>query len=278
MTAEVFPFVRPKVDGLVMASVYVPVLYSCNGYQSYADLLSSSPFLSNLTSAISIRDVTSNIARPAASSTRLDLPVDIMYVTGAAHLMSKGYVVPIGSETTYDQDGLLTTISRADAENTDVYVFSESTGEYITERNGLRLVANEKASVSLTLPIFGPEYNRYMVWFSSLMSGDWGPQARAAYGELQQMAPTVRPGDRVRVVAINRATGYQGSVVTTLQSLGNAFNTDAGLMFAVVSLDMGYPNVQVTAKRRYTVPRPPVRRRIGSRDGYVFSQIKHSVR
>lgn len=278
MTAEVFPFVRPKVDGLVMASVYVPVLYSCNGYQSYADLLSSSPFLSNLTSAISIRDVTSNIARPAASSTRLDLPVDIMYVTGAAHLMSKGYVVLIGSATTYDQDGLLTTISREDAENTDVYVFSESTGEYITERNGLRLVANEKASVSLTLPIFGPEYNRYMVWFSSLMSGDWGPQARAAYGELQQMAPTVRPGDRVRVVAINRATGYQGSVVTTLQSLGNAFNTDAGLMFAVVSLDMGYPNVQVTAKRRYTVPRPPVRRRIGSRDGYVFSQIKHSVR
>lgn len=62
-------------------------------------------------------------------------------------------------------------------------------------------------------------------YVNELNFGDW--QAKSGINpELhQRQADHLKPGDRVELIAINRATGYMGSVQTTMQAAGS----DAGL-------------------------------------------------
>ena len=152
-------------------------------------------------------------------------------------------------------EGLLSSISLSDLEKTDIYVFRESTGQLITERKGLKdfdagstgRSEAENDFFHFTIPVRGPEdqfstYGRRAGGFAN-----W--QAKNKMNpDLQRFeADHLRPGEALRVVAINRPTGYIGSVraIMTPPTVGGYIGV------FIPAILMGPPNLKVWATRQY---------------------------
>lgn len=153
-------------------------------------------------------------------------------------------------------EGFLKQITAEEVRNTDVYVVRVSDGKLLAERIGLH---QEEAGASLN---FGEHEALNGFYYTTLIRGGHveGDFAYRRFDELQSRAGVnpelherkadhLKPGDRIRIYAINRATGYMGSVETTVQGAG-----DGGeLTFPIDPILMGPPNLRIWAERSYDI-------------------------
>jgi hypothetical protein len=155
--------------------------------------------------------------------------------------------------------GLLSQITLADLRNTDLYVLRESDGTLVTERHGLKDsaftdiflgVSSESGTFHYTIDIVGAlegimndfgytSGGQYQQW---QLSGQMNPKF------YQRRADHLRPGELVRIVAINRATGYMGSITTPMQAAGTSGSTGE-ISFPIDDIVLGPPNLKIWAER-----------------------------
>jgi hypothetical protein len=153
--------------------------------------------------------------------------------------------------------GLLDSITKEDLKDTDIYVFRESNGQLVAERRGLHEdelyksysgVDEAKEAFRFSIQLRGSVENYYAI------SGRTGEAAFAKWQsaggfkeEFQKRnANHLKAGEQVRIIAINRPTGYVGSKTFQLQSSlsGNIINVNSQL------IQMGPPNLKVWAERK----------------------------
>ncbi len=165
-------------------------------------------------------------------------------------------IMDIKANTT--AQGLVSTIHKDDLRNTDIYAFRESTGELITERIGmpeqkLRVIGavgeglTENNQFSYSFAIRSPE--DMLSQHSKRHDGweDWQADNKINPKLHSRQSDFIRTGEQIRIVAINRATGYIGTALTTLSE-----TKDGGdLTVFVDNLLLKAPNLKVWATRRY---------------------------
>ncbi|AWB66256.1 hypothetical protein C2869_07345 [Saccharobesus litoralis] len=152
--------------------------------------------------------------------------------------------------------GLLSTISKEDLQDTDIYVFRSGNGQLLMEQKGL---AEYVVSPFNPGTLFGVSENG--LTFSSLIRGFdgyaqtlWGSNPYSEYlshsninlnianGSYESLAP----GEPIEIIAINRKTGYMGSTRSTL----GQFNS-GGVGYSENVIVMTPPNLKVKATRKY---------------------------
>ncbi|WP_430460350.1 hypothetical protein ACQUQU_14145 [Thalassolituus sp. LLYu03] len=152
--------------------------------------------------------------------------------------------------------GLLKTVSLDDVKQTDILVFRESTGELITQRSGLneheysdasRTVLDGDNNFAYTLAIRSPEDMHSFKRLGHDNFVTWQASNKMSPALQSYKADFLRTGEQVRVVAINRPTGYIGTATTVLTSA-----TDGGdLTVRVPPVVLTPPNLKVWATRRH---------------------------
>jgi len=152
-------------------------------------------------------------------------------------------------EPDFEDRGLLRTISQQDLKETDIYVYRVSTGQLVVERQGLSpnqiLEQDGRFYYRILLP--GPRAGYARV---SRVTDVTGWQAQAGLNEELRgfQADFLRAGEQVKLIAINRPTGYIGTVTATIESPG------AGRFdFPIDRLVLRPPQLKIKAERLYTV-------------------------
>ncbi len=154
----------------------------------------------------------------------------------------------------FDHQGLLKSLSEADLRDTDLYVFRAADGRMITERRGLR-------PEDLRLHNQGGS-DGGQIYYQVLMRGETESTLAARrhdFSEWQgrtgidpelhrRRSDHLRPGEPIRIVAINRASGYVGSVTTVLPE-----RQGADVSFPVPDLVLRPPNLKVRVERTRVV-------------------------
>lgn len=162
----------------------------------------------------------------------------------------------------FTPNGKLKTISTDDFKNTDIYVFRESTGQLVLERNGLK---DEEIASRVDIGLGKDDkYYYYRLMLRGPMDTainigainrsknweEWAEEYRLAEPFRKRESDYLKSGEWIRLVVINRATGYMG---TQRIQLGDA-SKNAGSMLSV-KLDDTYlqpPNLKIWAERKYT--------------------------
>lgn len=155
--------------------------------------------------------------------------------------------------------GWLASISQEDLQNTDVLVFREATGELILERRGLRdaevqgrgaIGLGKDEGLYYRLMLRGPrdsDLANSTVRESAFT--DWATRNQFTEPYRQRAADHLKSGEWVRLIAINRNTGYVGSQRVQLSDA-----SQGGLLsFPVPALVMRPPHLRVWAEREYEV-------------------------
>ena len=157
--------------------------------------------------------------------------------------------------------GLLQSISAEDFRNTDILMFRESTGQLVTARTGLTSgEVNGRLSVGLNQD---EEQVAYRVLLrgrkdSHLNIGGgartpdytaWATANKMAEPFQQRDADHLKPGEFVKVVAINRATGYVGTARVELKFEEGV----PGITVEAPEIAMAPPNLKIWAERVYDV-------------------------
>ncbi|WGP00457.1 hypothetical protein QFX18_10415 [Saccharophagus degradans] len=173
--------------------------------------------------------------------------------------------------------GLLKVISEDDLRNTDIYVFRESSGDLLAERSGLAyrdLSAAEETTDTTNFDVDETNFHyrlqmRGGVEGASRISGRYGRtdangnylSNSAAFERWQNLsgmnpkfyereADHIRPGEPVKIVAINRATGYIGTAKTVLDIKDSIYTVPS---IRVPKIKMGPPNLKIWAERELKV-------------------------
>ncbi|MGR6871837.1 hypothetical protein ACU6U9_05905 [Pseudomonas sp. HK3] len=166
-------------------------------------------------------------------------------------------------DTQQDQrhKGLVKTINKDDLIQTDILVFRESTGQLITERSGLsdddikhskvigRLQQDGNGNFSYTIAIRSTEdmAATRRTWAKTGTWENWQALSKMNPDLHAHKSDFIRNGEQLRIVAINRATGYIGTVITELTG-----PRDGGdVTVPVPPIIMGPPNLKAWATRRY---------------------------
>ncbi len=151
--------------------------------------------------------------------------------------------------------GFLTSISRADLVNTDIMVFRESTGDLVLHRKGLEqrsdtgLIDNQ---FYYRLRLRGPQ--DYMTSSSGLRAGqfeEWAAKNYIKESYQQRKSNHLKSGEWVRLVMINRPTGYMATARVQLSA--GSDNVAGSLSVPVPHMTMRPPNLKIWAERKYTV-------------------------
>jgi len=152
--------------------------------------------------------------------------------------------------------GLVSSISKEDLGKTDILVFRESTGELITQRVGLTeyeagIVGGTgfdgDNNFAYTIAIRSPED---MHSFKSMAHDNftaWQAAAKMSTALQSYKADFLRTGEQIRVVAINRPTGYIGTATTEL----TAAKDGGDLTVRVPPIVLAAPNLKIWATRRH---------------------------
>jgi hypothetical protein len=175
--------------------------------------------------------------------------------------------------------GLLKSLKLEDLRNTDVYVFRESTGELIAERTGLRKdeykenceESNAETGACNNFKDGNPHFYyrmemRGMQESASRISSQytrrdddgnvqtldesfkrWQTKSGMNPAFYQRESNHLKPGEPIKVIAINRATGYLGSVRTVIN------NNGTNMAMPLPEIVMGPPNLKVWARHSYKV-------------------------
>lgn len=151
--------------------------------------------------------------------------------------------------------GLLKEISEDDLKDTDIYVFRESTGQLVAERRGLKDQETKNSSglddktdaFRFTIQLRGSVESVY----NQTAGGDANFKKWQSVGGFKEefqkrTANHLKAGENVRLIAINRPTGYIGSKVVRLKTglSGNAINLNSE------TLELKAPNLKVWAERK----------------------------
>ncbi len=253
ISAEYYPNVSPRFPIFNLANTYIPILVSCIGLEVYA-LRGTSTLLSGI-NALALDRILNDV-RVGTTTDQLNIIMDTMLVSGAVRMLNDGINIPLGSITLYDNFGLITQISQEDLDDTDIFVYNQRTGELIGDLSFSPLTSSGSGpSSTFQLPIFGPYYNLVYKSLSQAAVGWASPTVFSDFSTvIGQAATRARPGDAIRVYAINRATGYLGYADTTLESIGRGGEPD-NKDIAVVIVDMEPPNIKVLAERSYEIQR-----------------------
>lgn len=250
IVAEFYPHLRPKYPLFTAANTYFPITVDCIGLGAYAQL---APNLATLTTHIVLDSILSGL--PQDRVHHLDILMDTMFIVGAVRFRDgNGNPLPVREQLEYDNFGLLNAITREALEDTTIYVFNRRTNELIAEQ---ALLSATDDDATFQIPILGPDYNRVyrtmaeagLTWTSAAVFPDYS-------SELAQAASRARPGDEVEVIAVNRSTGYLGSKVAQLESIGftaQPGETDQDLTLAII--DMLPPNLKIKAERVHRIER-----------------------
>jgi len=158
--------------------------------------------------------------------------------------------------------GVLETISEEDYKNTDILFFRESTGVLVMERRGLRDdevngrnstdFNDDEDSFSYRVMLRGPRDTSINVGGGSRTGGyeQWASDNFLSEPFQKREANHLKPGEFVRVVAINRATGYVGTQRVQLKSAGEFTGQ---LAVEVDDIEMRPPNLKIWAERDFEV-------------------------
>jgi len=162
--------------------------------------------------------------------------------------------------------GVLKAISEEDMRNTDVYLFREATGQLILERRGLK---QEEAAYRRAVE-YDPAENAiaYRIMLRGTRDGsgnvgggvnrrqsfeDWATDYQLTEPFRRREADHPRPGEFIKVVAINRATGYTGTARVQLTGAGNNPVLAGLLDVEAPVITLSPPNLRIWAERDYTV-------------------------
>ncbi len=160
----------------------------------------------------------------------------------------------------FEDRALLSGLSVEDLGDTDLYVFRESDGSLLMERKGLDEnerylgVDESQGKFAYTLRLVGSRGRLYGGDLDSEQSENEFSQWQVDEGIVgnsplyQREADHLRPGERVRIIAINRASGYLGSKSVALQAAGNGDALE--LSFDVEDIELLPPNLKVWAERQ----------------------------
>ncbi|BEU03027.1 hypothetical protein OAG1_18270 [Agarivorans sp. OAG1] len=142
--------------------------------------------------------------------------------------------------------GLLTSISTSDLANTDILVFRESTGEIIVNRQGLKATESNSSTPFYRITLRGLNASTLSMG-ADIVQGqtfaDWSSSAGYTASYQQRASNHLKPGEWVNIVAINRSTGYLGTIRTQLTSIANSTPLDPIILRP--------PNIKVWAERKY---------------------------
>jgi len=163
--------------------------------------------------------------------------------------------------------GLLKHISIKDLKNTDIYVFRASNGQLINEKRGLGHInnyygsdisdeASKESLINYQIMIKGADaffpniYNYINVKRDTIQ--EWGEKTNVNPELRTKSADHLRVGEKVKVVLINRATGYIG---TALAEVGhwdhdNDPNTNVLLNFSPDKIILRPPNLKFKVERQ----------------------------
>ena len=164
----------------------------------------------------------------------------------------------------FDNIGLLEQISEQDLLETDLYVFRESTGELVVEklnfaRDGERTETpqngvDEQSSAGyfeLTIPGQDASNSFRSVYRDRSLYKDYEDwQASLGIQESLQgyQADSLRVGEPLTLVVINRATGYLGTASTSVLDV-----TEQSINIELPDIKLFPPNLQVQVDRQYQV-------------------------
>ena len=268
IAAEFYPLLRPRYPTFTAANTYIPVTINCFGFDALLALISPTTLTAAVTK-IQLLDILSNV--PDEVTHRINIFMDTMFLFAFVGIQDKKESnIPLGEITDYNDKGLLKSIRQEDLENTSLYVYNRTRDEMIAEYSQLDLSPNSGV-LEASLPILGPDYNVIYRALSEAGQTWTNPAVFPRYDtELGQAANRARPCDIVEVFALNRATGYFGSALTTLKSIGTldndqtqpecqnelpdpdpTFNDVHDDNLAIVSIVMQPPNIKVKAERVY---------------------------
>jgi len=161
----------------------------------------------------------------------------------------------------FNHQGLLESISESDFKDTDILIFRESNGLLVTKRQGLdgrdvNSVLNqgsvnaESSLMQFSMLLRGPASAPFDYLGYGNTYSQWQSAAGINPALHERKADHLRPHEKLKVVAINRKTGYIGTARTTYGTLTNG-GEGAVSMFAV--LKMLPPNLKIIAEREYDV-------------------------
>jgi len=160
-------------------------------------------------------------------------------------------------------NGLLKSISKDDLKKTDILVFRESTGDLILERKGLKdEEINGRVESGLgkddkyffyRLMLRGPMDNALNIG-GTVRTGtweEWSTKNKLAEPFRKRESDLLKPGEWIRLVIINRVTGYMSSKRIQLSDASkNARNT---LSIPLDDINLMPPNLKIWAERSYKV-------------------------
>ena len=201
----------------------------------------------------------------------LATPVNkVTFWTSTMQLAAVGSLPPrvsLGTATHYHPEtGLLTSISKTDLENTDIYIYRVSNGQLVAEIKGLEQKdpATTSGSASTTYRgVHDDQIDTASFGFSSLILGandfqtnrylanrlakdnidrsPWAP-SKSGYGGYRGLKPDfLRPGEQLNIIAINRATGYIGTRTTRI----------FGIALPATPIQLQPPNLKIFASRDF---------------------------
>ncbi|MES9905951.1 MAG: RHS repeat-associated core domain-containing protein, partial [Sedimenticola sp.] len=152
--------------------------------------------------------------------------------------------------------GLLQRISEADFKETDLYLYRVSNGTLITKIEGMgngygnpkqMEIRRSDNSFHYRVRIPGERGTRNS-WRHNGTRAEW-QEALAVPDELSgRTFDALRPGEQIKLIAINRPSGYIGTQTATIEG------ADAGMLdFAIAPILMEAPNLKISAERVYSV-------------------------
>ena len=170
----------------------------------------------------------------------------------------------------FNSEGLLSGISEDDLKNTDIFIFRLSTGQLLVHQVGLKdkkIFANN--TIQLRMPMPGPMAgNNIQASLTSTLKA-WQTSSGLTAALQGRHVDAIRPGEPVEVVVLNRATGYIGTVRTSLVMPGSAQN---------IPITLSPPNLKIQVVRFYKLNGNDAQHTVGYRgaasEGDTYVEIR----
>ncbi|PHR85821.1 MAG: hypothetical protein COA78_38790, partial [Blastopirellula sp.] len=161
-----------------------------------------------------------------------------------------------------NDQGLLQSINEVDLLHTDLYVFRESNGQLVTHHKGAELNTEEddrstggvgENQLQYSFVIRSPDYF-YQKFHPYPDYAGWASATKLAEPFQANNADHIRVGERLKLVAINRATGYMGSTTFTSRDPTKIINGRINdINSAIDNIVMAPPRLRIWAERVHEI-------------------------
>ncbi len=199
---------------------------------------------------------------------RSNFSIDVAFVTGRASMESGSDIVYIANNTEYSLksssigQGLLMSINQLDLKNTDVYIYRMSNDQLVATLHGLKsgqvsISDDKKYIINYQTIIRGPAANNKND-FTEFEAWRKMNNIDSSSDLWKREADHLRVGEKVKVIIINRATGYIGSSVGTyggeiVDATGSQTVYSSNISVYPGDVTMRPPNLEIKAERKYKI-------------------------